>query len=62
MASFVWCELVCEVCSKTSEGQFTSGQTVPRVALKRAAKGWLCWGDKTFCSLPCLEEGQKDNG
>lgn len=48
----VWVELVCDGCSNTTSGQFTSG-TVPRRSMKAQAKddrGWVFEnGGKMLC-------------
>lgn len=54
MATYVWCELVCDHCSNAVAGQFTSGSTLPRKALKIEAvrTGAVFVGDKVYC---CVE-------
>lgn len=37
MATYVWCELVCEHCSLAICGEFSKGYRIPRKSLKKAA-------------------------
>lgn len=62
MSFIVWCELVCDICSTTVAGQFTS-KSVPRRAMKREAvdgQGWRVNRDETLCRVCCeSKEGQQ---
>lgn len=51
MSTAIWCELVCEKCSRATIGQYCFGATVPRTALKKAAakEGWTFKKDEVFC-------------
>lgn len=51
MATYVWCELVCDHCSGAICGQWTSGQKIPRRELQEDArmKGAVFSGDDVFC-------------
>ena len=52
MSTYVWCELVCDCCSASIVGQYTSGSRVPRRELKEEAKkvGAVFSFDKVYCS------------
>lgn len=51
MATYVWCELVCEHCSLSIYGQFSTDDRIPRKSLKEEAKrtGAVFSGDDVFC-------------
>lgn len=51
MSTYVWCELVCDYCSLSICGQFTTGGRIPRRSLKADAtsKGAVFSGDDVFC-------------
>lgn len=57
MAVYVWCELVCEYCSISICGQFSTGDRIPRKALKKeAAEGSAVFsGDEVFCCREHME-------
>lgn len=58
----VWCELVCGVCAKRSEGMFTTG-AMPRALLKKNAKaeGFYFFKNDCYCSFTCLRKGAKND-
>lgn len=51
MATYVWCELVCNHCSDSLAGEFTTG-SIPRAALKKQAKagGAVFSYGEVYCS------------
>jgi hypothetical protein len=52
MAIFIWCEIVCATCAKTSEGRFTTSH-IPRLLLKKSAQreGFVFVGNEAYCSM-----------
>lgn len=54
MAVYIWCEIACENCSKTSQGMHVNG-AIPRRELKKVARldGFLFVGDLAYCSEEC---------
>lgn len=52
MSTYVWCELVCDHCSATISGEFSTSDRIPRTSLKKDAKekGAVFSGDDVFCS------------
>lgn len=61
MATFIWCELVCGNCARTSSGRYVSGPTVPRRELKQWARkdGWKFSGDEAFCCRACADANRE---
>lgn len=51
MATYVWCELICDRCNEGLAGQWESGRYIPRAQLKAEAemRGAFFSGDEVFC-------------
>lgn len=51
MSTYVWCELVCDYCSETISGEFSTADRIPRASLKKDAKskGAVFAFDDVFC-------------
>ena len=54
---YIWCEIVCVECSRTTSGRHTSG-ALPRKDMKSEAssEGWLFKHNEAFCGADCLEQ------
>lgn len=63
MATYVWTELVCDMCSATTAGRFTTiGINRRGMKLDATRKGWTFPGDRAFCSKDCQRAWEHDNG
>jgi hypothetical protein len=63
MATYVWCELVCDHCSQHIVGQFSTGSHIPRAVLKEeaATKGAVFAGNDVFCCEAHRLEAQPES-
>ncbi len=55
---YVWCELVCYSCARSTAGRSVSGSAIPKREMKAEAKreGWKFKHNESYCSSFCLSQ------